>query len=103
MGNKELLSDLTLRCSRAKSREGKELATILVNPHVRALLDIHDDIAETIREPGENHVEKFLPEVNGMTGDTIRMVGLRKKPGEPLGLTVGSSLSKPEQMLDFHD
>lgn len=31
-----------------------------------------------------------MPELNSeMTaGDTIRMVGLRKKPGQPLGLTV---------------
>lgn len=66
------------------------------SPSVQALLDTHDTIAER-RHAGEattNGINgchsnaTFMPEENGYPVDTIRMVGLRKKPDEPLGLTV---------------
>lgn len=63
---------------------------------VQALLDTHDTIAER-RHAGEattnglsgcHNNATFMPEENGHPVDTIRMVGLRKRPDEPLGLTV---------------
>lgn len=59
-------------------------------------MDTHDTIAER-RHAGEattngvsgcHNNATFMPEENGYPVDTIRMVGLRKKPDEPLGLTV---------------
>lgn len=95
LGNKELVVDLTWQCRKAKSREAKELADLLSRAHLRALINSHDEIAEDYKTPSppKNAVApKAEPEVDGMTGEAIRMVGIRKKPGEPLGLTVGGLL-----------
>lgn len=63
---------------------------------MQALLETHDTIAER-RHAGDTTTNgvsgchnniTFMPEENGHPVDTIRMVGLRKKPDEPLGLTV---------------
>lgn len=83
---------------------------MLGGPHVRALIETHDEVGQTTtsgsndrgvedaageRRPSEERrryrdiVDKFLPDVVGMGGgETYRMVGLRRKAGEPLGLTV---------------
>lgn len=55
---------------------------------MKALIGCHDEIAEIIENPRPSRqaVQKLFPD--GMTGDAIRIVGVRKKPGEPLGLTV---------------
>jgi len=66
-----------------------------------ALLETHDTIAERRQvkgNPGNSKYQNsingchdnftFMPEANGYPVDAIRMVGLRKKPDEPLGLTV---------------
>ncbi|KAK9731948.1 Variant SH3 domain [Popillia japonica] len=101
--NKELARDIASRCGRSRNRDARELAELLTRPHLRSLLDIHDEIGvstirgahwkrsstarnKSINKGGSN----LMPELNSeMTaGDTIRMVGLRKKPGQPLGLTV---------------
>lgn len=74
-----------------KSKEAKELGELLSKPHLRALIGCHDEIAEDYKTPSPpiNAVApKAEPEVDGMTGEAIRMVGIRKKPGQPLGLTV---------------
>ena len=68
----------------------------LIHTMVQALLDTHDTIAER-RHTGDattngvngcHNNATFMPEENGHPVDTIRMVGLRKRPDEPLGLTV---------------
>lgn len=85
--------DLTWQCRKAKSREAKELAELLSKPHLRALIGSHDEIAEdykTDSAPGSAVAPKAEPEADGMTGEAIRMVGIRKKPGQPLGLTVST-------------
>lgn len=61
-----------------------------LNYNSRALLESHDQIADIIQNPKPNpktEPPKLFP--NGMTNDAIRLVGVRKKDGEPLGLTVG--------------
>lgn len=88
LGNKDLLGEIIFRCNRSRSREARELGRLLTKPHFKALIDTHDEIGECVREPKTPDFDKILPNYNGMTGETIRVVGLRKKTGEPLGLTV---------------
>lgn len=62
---------------------------ILSKPAFKGLIDTHDEIAASVGNPKPLKSEstpKLFP--NGMTADAIRMVGVRKKHGEPLGLTV---------------
>lgn len=102
-GNKELLREITAKCIQSKHREAKELATLLSGPHVRALVDTHDEIADEQRlgtesspkqKPSFDQIDSEIFEYpfNGnMHADAIRMVGLRKNPNEPLGLTVSKT------------
>ncbi|KAK8389162.1 hypothetical protein O3P69_020855 [Scylla paramamosain] len=95
-GSTKLASQLHLLCEASTSAPSQELAELLQRPHLLALLETHDTIAER-RHAGDattngvsgchNNIT-FMPEENGHPVDTIRMVGLRKKPDEPLGLTV---------------
>ncbi|CAG9768567.1 unnamed protein product [Ceutorhynchus assimilis] len=81
--------DIYIRCNRSWNRDARELAEIINKPHFRALLDSHDQVADITENPNPNRKKeppKLFP--NGMTNDAIRMVGVRKKNGEPLGLTV---------------
>ncbi|GJQ82836.1 vari [Trypoxylus dichotomus] len=94
--NKELVRDVVARCCRSKNREARELAELLGRSHLRALLDIHDEIGEVLNDTTTKTTSKTrgnesnLSDPNGeMTGgEAIRIVGLLKKPGQPLGLTV---------------
>lgn len=90
LGNKELLNELKLRCNRSRTTEIRELGQILSKPHFSALIETHDEIGECVNniEPKTPDFDKILPNYNGMTGETIRIVGIRKKAGEALGLTV---------------
>ncbi|KAF5308813.1 hypothetical protein FQR65_LT06046 [Abscondita terminalis] len=88
LGNTALLKELTLRCSRSKLREARELSRLLSRPHLRALIDTHDQIGEGKGEYQEPEIDQIFPEINGMPGEAIRMVGIRRKYDEPLGLTV---------------
>ncbi|XP_044740601.1 protein PALS2 isoform X2 [Chrysoperla carnea] len=95
IGNKELIREITAKCIKSKNRDARELANILSTAHFRALVDTHDEVAEDrlSRASNSNSSEHITSEifelpVNGMHADAIRMVGLRKNPNEPLGLTV---------------
>lgn len=94
LGNKDLLRELILRCSRSRTRDGRELAKLLSSPHIQALVDTHDQIGEGKGEYQEPKIEQILPEINGMPGEAIRMVGIRRNPDEPLGLTVSLRIFK---------
>ncbi|XP_067006977.1 protein PALS2 isoform X2 [Anabrus simplex] len=85
-GNLELVGEVSYSCEKVWSKDARELAAILKNPHLKALLESHDIVAEKSYEKVPQP-EPVLP-ANGMTADAIRMVGLRKNPKEPLGLTV---------------
>lgn len=70
-------------------RTYNELA--LLPPPCQAMLDAHDTIAIKTYEPTEPEPEvkpPSTPPANGVLPDAIRMVGLRKSPNEPLGVTV---------------
>lgn len=90
-GNIELVGEVGHKCEQARSKDARELAGLLKNPHLKALLESHDIVAEKSYEKNpksESQIQAFELPANGMTADAIRMVGLRKNPKEPLGLTV---------------
>ena len=82
------MKELILRCNRSKLREARELARLLSKPHLQALINTHDQIGEGKGEYREPQIDQIFPEINGMPSETIRMVGIRRKYDEPLGLTV---------------
>lgn len=77
-----------------------------MNPLLQALIDAHDQIGAIWIDRGSGIEEKpLLPELEGskdtteiadgtteengdMPIETVKVVGLRKVPGQPLGLTV---------------
>ena len=75
--------------------EVREFVKILrSNVHLRELFLVHDEIANLkayFKEQVDTAVKTFeyVYEQEGtMKGQTIKMVGLRKRPNEPLGMTV---------------
>ncbi|KDR14827.1 MAGUK p55 subfamily member 6 isoform X2 [Zootermopsis nevadensis] len=90
-GNIDLVGDVVKKCEVTRNKDAQELANILKNSHFKALLESHDVVAEKSYEHSpqqEPELPAFELPVNGMTADAIRIVGLRKSPNEPLGLTV---------------
>lgn len=96
-GNTKLSRDLVTTCRTSTSFHARELAAILSKPHVKSLIDTHDTVALAKRSGGGKSVWEStgsqLPLVeaehnDAMETQTIRVVGLRKIPNEPLGLTV---------------
>ncbi|XP_072378739.1 protein PALS2 isoform X1 [Diabrotica undecimpunctata] len=85
---RDLLKEVQIRCSLSWNIDARELGTLLNSPEIKTLIDCHDDIAKIYEnpKPEKDNSPKLFP--NGMTGEEYRMVGVRKKPGEPLGLTV---------------
>ncbi|CAH1175958.1 unnamed protein product [Phaedon cochleariae] len=89
---RDLLHDVRLRGSRSWSREARELSALLGSPLLSGLVEAHDEIARRRGkiggdgEPSAERRPKLFPDA--MTGEAYRMVGVRKRPGEPLGLTV---------------
>jgi len=88
----QLVSDLKKACDLAQSQEAKELCTIFENPHFKALIQIHDTVADksykhksTKPKTKDLSTNKYHQEMNSQT---IRIVGLRKIANEPLGFTV---------------
>lgn len=90
-GNLQLMKEVQHHCRLKKSKDAQEIVQLLQDPHLRALLDAHDTIACKTYEPPEPAPTKADtpdPPSNGIPPDAIRMVGLRKNPNEPLGVTV---------------
>lgn len=94
MNNKPLVREILQKCTTARHPNARELARILNKPHVKALINAHDEAGELPIE--ENPTEKRKKSTNSdvtdstseMPTETIKMVGLRRNPNEPLGLTV---------------
>lgn len=84
------------KSSRQRHIDARELARILSKPHVKALIETHDEIGQRALNPKPlidpiTLLSKEFQQItdDGMPGaETIRMVGLRRKQNEPLGLTV---------------
>lgn len=96
LDNINLCRELVQRCSRERHIDARELARILSKPHVKALIETHDEVGERSLEqitpiaPSSLLPKEFIDITDSdMPGaETIRMVGLRRNPNEPLGLTV---------------
>lgn len=96
LDNRSLCRSLAQRLSRARNPDARELSRLLSKTHFKALVETHDEVGARALEPRppinpRNVLSKEFIEATeyGMPGaETIRMVGLRRKPNEPLGLTV---------------
>ncbi|KAK9510308.1 hypothetical protein O3M35_005118 [Rhynocoris fuscipes] len=97
--NAKVIKDITVTCRLSHSRSARELAAILNKPHFKALIEAHDTVASQKQKTEEKSrtiwesTDSQLPLVesehdDAMATQQIRVVGLRKKPNEPLGLTV---------------
>ncbi|XP_031441971.1 MAGUK p55 subfamily member 6b isoform X2 [Clupea harengus] len=66
-----------------------ELTKILQEPHFQSLLEAHDMVASKCYEapPPPDMTNEALVNSALMQADAVRMIGIRKKAGEPLGVT----------------
>ncbi|CAG9840260.1 unnamed protein product [Diabrotica balteata] len=85
---RDLLKKVQIRCSLSWNIDARELGNLLNSPEINTLIDCHDDIAKIYEntKPEKNNLPKLFP--NGITGQEYRIMGVRQKPGELLGLTV---------------
>jgi len=113
-----LLSEVSSMCSKVKTREAKDLSSLLKNPHMEALVTAYDNlVAQKYSSSGsktssqhfemdvmngnhnianylldERDVDNFLGgggvDTHGVPSNALRVIGMRKKLGEPLGMTV---------------
>lgn len=67
----------------SQQKEGKELRTLLTNPHLQALMQAHDSVA--VQEMAEESVTQYL-------GETVKLVRLEKTRDTPLGATVRNDM-----------
>ncbi|XP_057333228.1 MAGUK p55 subfamily member 2 isoform X1 [Microplitis mediator] len=81
--------------------EARELSRILKKSHVKALLETHDAVVEVRKAPPASVTSLGIPSSSASSEsshkstmpssertETVRVVGLRRQPKEPLGLTV---------------
>lgn len=96
LDNRILCRSLAQRLSRARNPDARELSRLLSKSHFKALVETHDEIGEQVLipkppiDPRKILSKEFIEATEyGMPGaETIRMVGLRRKPKESLGITV---------------
>ncbi|XP_006636112.1 MAGUK p55 subfamily member 6b isoform X2 [Lepisosteus oculatus] len=90
--NVELVSEILEDISPLASRDDSaaELSRILKEPHFQSLLEAHDKVASKSYEPppGGSEANHGVPAApQAVQADAVRMIGIRKKAGEPLGVT----------------
>ncbi|XP_053192411.1 MAGUK p55 subfamily member 5b isoform X1 [Scomber japonicus] len=66
-----------------QQKEGLELKALLTNPHLQALMQVHDSVA--VHEMEEENVTQYL-------GETVKLVRLEKTRDTPLGATVRNDM-----------
>ncbi|XP_039148697.1 protein PALS2 isoform X2 [Drosophila simulans] len=106
LNNKPICDDIIRKFSPSRRLESRELAKLLAQPHFRALLRAHDEIGalyeQRLKAAGgsTSQLEIASQRQSGgylftedvlntkMPVETIKMVGLRRDPSKPLGLTV---------------
>ncbi|XP_029602621.1 MAGUK p55 subfamily member 6 isoform X2 [Salmo trutta] len=82
----EILDSLTGLSSRDASAE--ELANILQEPHFKSLIEAHDKVAAKCYEMLPSEVNSNAMATGQLVpADAVRMIGIQKKAGEPLGVT----------------
>ncbi|XP_038125415.1 MAGUK p55 subfamily member 6a isoform X1 [Cyprinodon tularosa] len=64
-----------------------ELARILQEPHFRSLIEAHDRVAVKSYEVHNASANSNLSPSSLMPADAVRVIGIQKKAGEPLGVT----------------
>ncbi|XP_044233385.1 MAGUK p55 subfamily member 5b isoform X1 [Thunnus albacares] len=67
----------------SQQKEGLELKALLTNPHLQALMQVHDSVA--VQEMEEENVTQYL-------GETVKLVRLEKTRDTPLGATVRNDM-----------
>ncbi|XP_058241846.1 MAGUK p55 subfamily member 6a isoform X2 [Hemibagrus wyckioides] len=82
----EILSDISGLAEHNDS--AAELSKILKEPHFQSLIETHDQVAaksfETLSSAANNTT---MSNTSLMPVDTVRMISIQKKAGEPLGVT----------------
>ncbi|KAJ3609652.1 hypothetical protein NHX12_024168 [Muraenolepis orangiensis] len=83
----EILGDIN--GLRLRDQSATELSSILQEPHFQSLLEAHDIVASKCYEvPPPPEMANDAAVNNAlMQADAVRMIGIRKKAGEPLGVT----------------
>lgn len=91
----KLAKDVAIACRLSSDTNARELANVLSKPHFKSILYTHDTVAVSSRNRGSvwESTGSQLPlvdeeHIEAMATQAIRVVGLRKVPNEPLGLTV---------------
>ncbi|XP_066531225.1 MAGUK p55 subfamily member 6b isoform X2 [Hoplias malabaricus] len=89
--NVELVSEILgdIRGLSVRDDGAAELSRILQEPHFQSLLEAHDMVASKCYEAPPPIEMTNEAAVNNalMQADAVRMIGIRKKEGEPLGVT----------------
>ncbi|KAL2080438.1 hypothetical protein ACEWY4_024231 [Coilia grayii] len=89
--NVELVNDILGDISGMTVRDDSaaELSRILQEPHFQSLMEAHDMVASKCYEapPPQDMTNDALVNSALMQADAVRMIGIRKKAGEPLGVT----------------
>ncbi|XP_066571701.1 protein PALS2 isoform X1 [Amia ocellicauda] len=90
--NMELVSEILDDISPLTSKDDSaaELSRILKEPHFQSLLEAHDMVASKCYEPPQSSSEVNNDTVAPnqlLQADAVRMIGIRKRAGEPLGVT----------------
>ncbi|XP_077363888.1 MAGUK p55 subfamily member 6b isoform X2 [Festucalex cinctus] len=89
--NMELVTEILGDISSLKVRDDSaaELSRILQEPHFKSLLEAHDMVASKCYEvpPPAEMANDAAVNSALMQADAVRMIGIRKKAGEPLGVT----------------
>ncbi|KAA0703027.1 MAGUK p55 subfamily member 6 [Triplophysa tibetana] len=82
----EILSDVSSLISQDES--AAELCKILKEPHFQSLLEAHDKVAsKSYDAPRTSTTCTSMTSSSLMPADTVRMISIQKKAGEPLGVT----------------
>uniref|UniRef100_A0A1A8KYY5 Membrane protein, palmitoylated 6a (MAGUK p55 subfamily member 6) n=2 Tax=Nothobranchius pienaari TaxID=704102 RepID=A0A1A8KYY5_9TELE len=82
----EILDSLNMLLG--KNLAATELARILQEPHFQSLIEAHDEVAAKAYKPSHTaeSCNSFLTS-SLMPADAVRMIGIQKRAGEPLGVT----------------
>ncbi|XP_023010266.2 MAGUK p55 subfamily member 6a isoform X1 [Maylandia zebra] len=71
-----------------KDAAAAELVKILQEPHFKCLIEAHDKVAAKCYETSQTAVNSNSMMTSSlMPADAVRMIGIQKKAGEPLGVT----------------
>ncbi|XP_012262525.2 MAGUK p55 subfamily member 2 [Athalia rosae] len=83
----DIADEIVHGLSSSSDQNAEELTKLLKKPHLKALLETHDAVAER-HDASSTPDQSFLTMPADERTDAVRVVGLRRNPDEPLGLTV---------------